>query len=146
MNILSKPMDILSEQEVKYIHKYSLKLLEKVGMLIRDEDILKLLPKAHCDVNFSTQVARIKPGVVEDALKKVPHHVKLCGRNQKNDITLDGKSFYARPVGGPPNIVDLETRRRRRATKQDIALCAILTDALDNMHGAAMFNAVPLIS
>jgi len=145
MDILSKRLDIFSEEEAEYVHESSLRLLEKVGMLIRDEDILNLLKKANCEVSFSNQVARVNPELVEDALKEAPHQVKLCGRNDKYDITLDGMAFYTRTVGGPPNIVDPETRRQRPATKQDIAPCARLTDFLDNIHGSSMFQVVPSI-
>lgn len=137
-------LKILTEAEIEYIHKSSLKLLENIGMRIYDEDILNLLKKAGCKVNFSTKVSKASGEFIEGILKETTNQVKLCGRSFRNDINLGDGTVYARTPGGPPFITDLNTGERREGTINDVALSCKIADALENIHGISVFQVVPM--
>ncbi len=113
-------------------------------MEIDDDDILKLLKKAGCKVDFSTGISRVPPGLVEETLSETPNRIRLCGRNAENDIVLGDGMVYARTPGGPPYIIDLDTEKRREATIHDLELCCRLADALENINGMSIFQVVPM--
>ena len=50
-------LQVLSDGEVEIIHQSSLELLEKIGMKIHNDEILNLLKKSGCKVDFSTKRA-----------------------------------------------------------------------------------------
>ena len=137
-------LQILTREEIECIHRSSLELLEKKGMLIHDEDILRLLKKTGCKVDFSTKIAQVPGELVENWLKETSNRVKLCGRDKGNDIDLGDGTLYARTTGGPPYIIDLDTQKQRKATKEDVARSVRVADALPNIHGVSMVQVVPL--
>ncbi|MFB3886719.1 MAG: trimethylamine methyltransferase family protein [Thermodesulfobacteriota bacterium] len=137
-------LKFLTEAEIEHIHKSSLELLEEVGMEIDDQDMLKLLKKSGCKVDFSTNISRVPRELIEDILKEIPHQMRLCGRRSMFDITPGDGTVYARTTGGPPYIADLNTGERREGTLEDLALCCRVADALENIHGISVFQVVPM--
>jgi len=137
-------LQILAEEEIERIHRSSLELLEKTGMLIYDEDILKLLEKAGCKVDFSTKIARAPCELIEDGLKETLSCLRLCGRDEENDMELGDGTLYTRTTGGPPYIIDLNTQKQRKATREDVAQCVRVADALPNIYGVSMVQVVPM--
>lgn len=59
-----------------------------------------------------------------------PERVTLAGRRAERDLVLDGSRGYLSPDGCAPQLLDLETGRRRPSTKQDLGRLTRLSDAL----------------
>ena len=137
-------LNFFTKDEAELVHKYSLELLEKKGMLIHNEEILNLLNKAGCKVDFSSKIAQIPAELVENGIKISPNRVKLCGRDEKNDINLGDGTLYARTNSGAPYIIDLDTQEQRKATNEDLAQSVRLADALPNIHGVSIIHMVPM--
>ena len=127
-------LKILSRGEIYDIHNATLEVLEKCGVLVKEENALKLLNDAGAQVDYKTQRAKIPSWLIEEGIKSAPKSLRLCGRNPKNDIVVNGsKTFYG--LGGTGlYILDLETGQRRVATKKDLADATRLADALENIH------------
>lgn len=127
-------LKVLSRGEIHDLHNATLEVLEKVGVLVKEENALKLLEDAGAQVDYKTQRARIPSWLIEEGIKSAPKSLRLCGRNSKNDIVVNGsKSFYG--LGGTGlYIIDLETGERRVSTKKDLADATRLADALENIH------------
>jgi len=134
----------LTGQELGRIHLASLEILERKGIVIRDEEIVQLLGKAGCGIDHAKNIARIPRDLTEDAVDKAPGLVTLCGRNEEHDMHLGSGRVYARIPGGATRILDPETREARKATIDDVAACARVADALPNIHGLSMFQVTPL--
>jgi len=135
---------VFTEEEAELIHKYSLELLEEKGILIHHEDTLKLLKNAGCKVDFSSKMAQIPAELVENSIQGSPNRVKLCGRNDRYDIELGDGTLYTRTTSGAPYIIDLDTQKQRKATKEDLAQSIRLADALPNIHGVSIIHMVPM--
>jgi trimethylamine--corrinoid protein Co-methyltransferase len=125
---------LLSNEEIKMIHKTSLKILQQTGIKSENEEILTHFSKIGAEVDFEKGIIRFSPALVEDAIDKAPSKILLCGREEKNDLTLEGKKVYCGTGGAALNVLDLETGERRESQLKDIADIAKLVDALDNIH------------
>jgi len=136
-------LKVISEREVEIIHKTSLELLEKVGMKIHNNEILKLLNTSGCKIDFSAERAFIPKELIESVLKEMPKQVKLCGRDEKQDIILGDGTLYTRTTSGAPHMLDLDSQRQRKPTLEDFAQSVRIVDALPNIHGVSMVHMVP---
>lgn len=134
----------LSPDEVERIHAGSLEVLAEAGMLIRDGEIVQLLQEAGCWTDPSRGLVKIPLGLVEEALRRAPRVVTLCGKTTEHDLQLGDGKAYARTPGGATRILDLETGRVRVATQADVADLVRLADALPNIHGISMCQVVPI--
>ncbi len=134
----------LSAKEVEQIHAASLQVLETTGLVVRDREILGLLQKSGCHVESERDLARIPADLVLEALRQSPRVVTLCGRDSRHDLSLGDGRAYARTPGGATQLLDPETGTIRDATKDDVADCVRLADALPNIHGISMCQVVPL--
>jgi trimethylamine--corrinoid protein Co-methyltransferase len=125
-----KPMEVLDKDDVTNIHLNSLELLEKMGVKVFSKEALTILEESGADVDHKKQMAWIPPHLVEEALRKAPKSFKLCARNPKNDVRLDGTHISCSTDGTGLSTIDLETGERRPSTKDDVAKSALIVDAL----------------
>lgn len=124
----------ISDEQVERIHAATLEVLEQVGMKSDSEQIMEVFKEAGAEVDFKSKLIRIPQGLVEEAIRKAPKEIILCGRNPRYDILLEGSRIYFGQGGTPtPYILDIETSKFRRPTKQDFANATRLGDALPNM-------------
>jgi trimethylamine--corrinoid protein Co-methyltransferase len=129
-----KPLELLSRDDLEAIHKYSLNILEEIGVKIYSDKALEILEKSAAYVDRDKQVAKFPSYLVEEALRKCPKSVKLCARNPKLDVILDGRHIYGTTDGAGTSTIDLETGERRLPTKEDVAKTAIVADSLDYIN------------
>ena len=125
---------LLSQEEITMIHGSSLKILQQTGIKSENQVILNHFSKIGAAVDFKEGIIRFSPALVEDAISKAASKVLLCGREEKNDLTLEGKKVYCGTGGAALNVLDLETGEKRKAVLKDIADIAKLVDALDHVH------------
>jgi len=124
----------ITEEQVESIHAAALEVLERVGMSSESERIMEVFKDAGAEVDFKSKLIRIPQQLVEEAIRKAPKEIILCGRNPKHDILLEGSRIYFGLGGTPtPYILDVETGKFRRPTKQDFADATRLGDALPNL-------------
>jgi len=116
------------------LHEKSLQLLKTTGCVFKDERALQIFAEAGAEVNFSKQLVRIPPRLVEDALRRCPKRVLLAARNPKYDVTLEEDRVYFGTSTLPINVLDLESGRLRRGTAQDCLDFPRLVDALSYIH------------
>jgi trimethylamine--corrinoid protein Co-methyltransferase len=111
-----------------------MEVLARVGVRFEEDAALKVLHEAGAHVDPRTHVARFSASLVEEALRKCPKRVLLCGRNKKYDVTLgDGKVYFTAGANAL-HVHDLETGIRRPPTSEDCAQLTIIADALDYVH------------
>jgi len=121
----------LSTEEEETIHAKSIEALSSIGVLVRSDSVLSLLKKSGAIVDMRSRVAKLPESLVIESLKKAPTEFTLCARQPENDvkiptaglpwITTDGLTLY---------MVDLDTGKRRDATRKDYADFARLADAM----------------
>jgi trimethylamine--corrinoid protein Co-methyltransferase len=123
----------LTKDEEDLIHAISIRSLETIGVLVRSESVAKMLANNGAEVD-KKGVAKIPESMVNEALQKAPKEFTLCARDPKNDlkIPVDGAPFVSTD-GLTIYMRDLETGKKRNATKKDLADFAKLADALDGV-------------
>jgi len=134
---ISKPIRLLDNDEMQRIHETSIQVLSKVGVVYEAEWALNILKEAGCEVDHKKQIAKIPEGLIEEAINKSQRIVKLCGRNQKYDLTLEGAKAYFAGGANAVKIIEYkggESFISRPATLEDLIKLTIITDALENIH------------
>lgn len=125
---------VLSTDDLEAIHWATLDVLETIGVKIYSEKCLKILEEAGCIVDYKRRLAQIPSHLVEEAMRKKQRSIRLCARNPKYDVNLDGRHVYITSDGNGTQTFDLKTGQRRASIKDDIAKSAIIADALDTVH------------
>jgi len=55
---VKKFLNVVSEEEIEKIHSATLEVLQDVGLLIMDDDSLKVLADSGCDVDFEKKIVK----------------------------------------------------------------------------------------
>jgi len=130
---LRRPLKILSDNEVDDIHSATMEVLARVGVRFEEDAALRVLHEAGAHVDPRTHVARFSASLVEEALRKCPKRVLLCGRNKKYDVTLgDGKVYFTAGANAL-HVHDLETGIRRPPTSEDCAPASLMMQFSANL-------------
>lgn len=72
---VSRPLELLTGDEIYDIHTAALDVLRNVGVAFEDKLALKILDKAGCEVDFKTEVARFPESLVRETTRKAPGSV-----------------------------------------------------------------------
>lgn len=122
---------MLSDEQVEAIHRASLDILCRTGVVVKHEGARRLL----LDAGAWESDGRIKipERLVMDAVRSAPSRIPM--HNRLGDLTMPlelGKVFFGT---GSDCIftIDVETGERRRTTTQDVERIARLSDALDQI-------------
>jgi len=123
-------LNILTEAEVRQIHRATLDVIESVGVRFPSSLALDILEEHGASVDRQRQVARIPGHIVETYLAKAPPVYTLAALDPALDLPLDGHHSYLGTDGCGVEIIDAFTGERRRSTKQDVSNVARLADYL----------------
>ncbi len=125
---------LLSDDEVVRIHETSLKILQEIGIKVLSKKVQSLLGEKGAEVDASRSTVKIPSSLVEEAIKKAPKEMTLCGRNPKSDLKLPTTDFpFVAPNGCTTFMNDLETGEKRMTKASDLRDFAILCDYLDGI-------------
>lgn len=123
----------LEKDEEELIHRKTLEMLEKIGVLVRSDSVLRLLDENGARADYSKKIAYLPESMVLEAVSSAPKIFHLCARDKKNDIelpspglpylTTDGLMVYIRDIDG----------KKREAGRRDFAQFAKLAEALDSI-------------
>ena len=99
-------------------------------MSTTSDRLLKLMADLGQNVDFQDRRIRFAPDFVEAKRALAPRNFTLAGRHPDRDLVIDGTRGYLSPDGCAPQVLDLETGRRRASTKADLGQIARLADAI----------------
>lgn len=129
-----RALEVMDPADVEKIHTNSLHLLETMGIKVVSPEALRLLEEAGADIDKKAQIARIPSHLVLQSIKKCRRPVRLCARNPRNDLVLDGDHCYLSTDGTGLGTIDIETGERRPSTKRDVEESARVVDYLDEIN------------
>ena len=122
-----------SLSEVKKLHEGSLHILEKTGLTFHHPEALAFFKKAGADIDGDR--VRIKPSLLDWALRTVPKELTIYNRNLEPAMLIGGDrrtSYYG--VGSDSiHIYDLIGGHRRKAVLNDISEGMRLVSRLPNV-------------
>jgi len=125
-------LKLLSASDVTDIHASSLEVLEKAGVIVKNNPALKLLGDAGCTVE--SNLVKIPGSLVDEQLKKVQPEFTLYSREGEKAYTVGGDNVIYNPGSAAIFFVDRESGEMRRANANDFRDLVRLTDALENIH------------
>ena len=126
-------LEVLSADELGAIQSGTLHILENVGVHFPSERALCVLAEHGAQVDASSQIVRMSPDLVMEALSHAPRSYTLAGRGEGTDLSLDGTRSYFGTDGCGTETLDWETGERRRSCKQDVANMARVADYLSSV-------------
>ncbi len=121
---------LLTEEQVQRTHEASLEILEKVGLLVRNEKARTIFAKHGGQVDAETHVVRLPHSVVEKYIRMFQPTFTFRGRDPKFDRTIPRDSPVIVTGSSAPDLIDPVTHKERRARSEDIARIAHLINEL----------------
>ena len=126
-------VDVLSADQVAEIRAATLHILETVGVHFPSESALRVFAEHGAQVDPKSQIVRLPPDLVLEAMSHAPRTYTLSGRAAGTDLILDGKSSYFSTDGSGTKTVDLKTGELRSSRKDDVAMMAHVADYLSSI-------------
>jgi trimethylamine--corrinoid protein Co-methyltransferase len=121
---------LLTQEQVERTHTASLEILEKVGLLVRNESARTVFERHGCRVDPVTQIVKFPPAVVEEFRCMLPSTFTFFGRDPQYDRILPQDGPVIVTGSSAPDVIDPVTGRARRARSDDIARIAHLINEL----------------
>ncbi|MCG8617229.1 MAG: trimethylamine methyltransferase family protein [Desulfobacterales bacterium] len=123
-------LNILTEDELQEIHHGTLEVLSETGVFVEDKAARDCFEEGGADVDHDSNIVRIPPHVVEDAIRSAPSKVILHGRDPKHDIVLESTRVHFTNFSEGVLVNDPFTGESREPTKQDLIDSARVIDYL----------------
>jgi trimethylamine--corrinoid protein Co-methyltransferase len=121
---------LLTPGQVERVHAVSLELLEKVGILVRNQRAREIFAAHGAQVDSETGIVKIPNQVVEHYRAMVPPTFTFYGRDPNFDRTVPRDDPLILTGSSAPNIIDPVTGYERRARSDDLARIAYLVNEL----------------
>ncbi|MEW5814694.1 MAG: trimethylamine methyltransferase family protein [Spirochaetota bacterium] len=125
---------VLNSDEIAKIHDNSMKILEKTGIHVNSEIVLKNASELGLSVNRDTKIVRFPRNIVLDCLESLPSKINLYSSNGSLTAELGHGKTYAASGHNAIFVLDWDAAERRNATKEDIGKFALLADYLPNFN------------
>jgi trimethylamine---corrinoid protein Co-methyltransferase len=122
---------VLSEAQIEKIVSSSYLILERVGVEVNDDEVLKLLKGAGCIVK--DRRAFIPSSLVKECLSYAPSTIQLCGRNGELAMVCEKNNIYFGTGSECVFLDDPYTGERRKWLTEDIGNAAKVSDSLSNI-------------
>ncbi len=126
-------LEVLTQDDLKKIHEATLQIIEKVGVRFPSKRVLEIWEANGADVNYEKKIVRVKPRIIEDALKKAPPAYKLAARDPQQDLQLDGNHVHLGTDGCGVEVIDIDTGEKRTSCLQDVRDIARVADATEEV-------------
>jgi trimethylamine--corrinoid protein Co-methyltransferase len=126
-------LKVLSAEQLSAIKSATLHVLEHIGVRFPSERALRVFAKHGAQVDWETEIVRLSPELVMEALRHAPRSYILSGRAEGTDLLLDGTTSYFGTDGCGTLTVDFETGEQRYSCKEDVAKMARVADCLSSI-------------
>jgi trimethylamine--corrinoid protein Co-methyltransferase len=124
---------ILSDEQLAQFQSATLEILHDVGVHCPSEKALAIYAEHRAEVDFGSQIVRLPPDVVLEAMSHAPRFYTMGARSPAFDLRLDGTVMYCATDGCGTETIDFSTRQRRNSVKDDVAKMARVSDYLSSV-------------
>lgn len=135
---------ILNNDQLKTLDDAAYEILRDVGMIMEDDELLKMAQKMGCAVNFEKKaVMGIPEDLVRRNVAKAPRNFSLAARDPDWDLVIEGASknqFWQLSNGASDRLIydeGTKTYSRRRTSCKDIAYAVRIGDGIDDFDAVA---------
>lgn len=126
-------MQVLGDQDIQRIHAATLHVIETVGVKFPSARALQVWADAGAEVDFERMIVKVKPALIESALKHCPPAYSLAARDPSQDLPLDGNHVFLGTDGCGVEVIDIASGERRMSRLQDVRDIARLADATEQI-------------
>lgn len=123
-------LNILSQSDIEKIHQATLTIIEETGVRFPSQWALDIWKQHGAQVDEETQVVKVKPQVIEDALKLGKPVYPLAARDPQQDLILDDNHVYLGTDGCGVQVKDLYSGEIRTSSIKDVRDIARVADFL----------------
>ena len=123
---------VLSTSQIEEILSTSFTILERIGVEVNDNELLKLLKDAGCIIKEKR--VYIPSYLVNECLSFAPSKITMSGRNGNLAMELEKDKIYFGTGSDAVFILDSFTKERRKFAEEDIANAAKISDYLQNIN------------
>jgi trimethylamine--corrinoid protein Co-methyltransferase len=123
----------LSDTDMQQIHQTALAALEQIGLADAPVSGIRHLTGAGAVLGEDGRL-RFPAALVEDTIARANRSVTLMGRDARHDLELSGTRVHFGTAGAAVHMVEVDGRRYRDSTVQDLHDAARIADRLDNIH------------
>jgi trimethylamine---corrinoid protein Co-methyltransferase len=106
------PLAVLDDGELALIDDVALRILEELGLEFQNRETFGILERHGAMVDRATGMVRFERGLIRELVAKAPESFTLHARNPERTLTMGGNWINFAPVGGPPNVSDVDRGRR----------------------------------
>jgi trimethylamine---corrinoid protein Co-methyltransferase len=124
---------IVSAKKIKQIDAVGRDILERVGIKVLDEEILRRLKRSGARIDSSRQTAYLDADWLASRLSEAPSAVCLYARRSDRHLRLKKGRVHFGNGGRVFQLLDTATRKVRPTVLQDIANTAVLVDRLPHL-------------
>jgi trimethylamine---corrinoid protein Co-methyltransferase len=121
---------LLTQAQVERVHQVSLEILEKTGLLVRNQRARQIFAEHGAMVDEASEIVRIPAAVVERYRVLFPPTFTFYARDPRYDVTVPDDSPLILTGSSAPNIVDPVSGVERRSRSEDLARIAYLINEL----------------
>jgi trimethylamine--corrinoid protein Co-methyltransferase len=107
-----RPIEVLSADEVEFIHRSALELLQKSGIEILHDGARTALRAGGAEVDEARMRVRLPAEFVEETIGRAPSSFEMRARNRAHDVGFGNGEIVFAATGGPAFALDLERGRR----------------------------------
>lgn len=126
-------LEVLTVDQVAEIRTATLHVLSTVGVHFPSERALRVFSEHGVQVDMDSQIVRLPPEIVLEAMSHAPRVFTLSGRADRSTLTLDGSVSYFSTDGSGTETIDFKTGEYRPSTKADVAMMAHVSDYLSSI-------------
>ena len=126
-------LEVLTADQLVEIKSTTLQVLESIGVRFPSERALKVFSEHGANVDVDSQIVRIPPDMVLEAMSDAPRYYVMGSRSEAADLHLDGTHSYFATDGCGTQTVDFETGEQRFSCKEDVAKMARVADYLSSI-------------
>ncbi|MFN2219326.1 MAG: trimethylamine methyltransferase family protein, partial [Anaerolineae bacterium] len=124
---------MLSDEQLAAIKSATLEILDEVGIHCPSERARTIYAAHGSKVDRNTQIVRIPPEVVIEAMARAPRYYTMGARSEAHDLRLDGTAMFVATDGSGVETIDFETGQRRSSAKDDVARMARVADYMPSI-------------
>ncbi len=126
-------LNMFTEDDLYAIHCATLDVLEHTGIQVHSQEARDIFDGGGAYVDTKSNMVKLPPYLVEQAIRTAPRTILMAGRNPKYDYVVGGKKVGFLDFGEGLQIIDPYMREYRHTTKKDVADTARVCDALDQI-------------
>ena len=103
----------LNETEIRKIHETSIKILEKIGIKLLHERLLKHISDFNeIKIDWKNKIVKFTPQVIEESLKKAGKKFKVYGRNKNKSADFGYDKVITSSSWGMPFKIDVINNKK----------------------------------